>query len=202
MEVAGVVAEVGADATGWSVGQEVCALLAGGGYAEHVAVPRGRCCRIRRCRPHRRRRPAQSGLHGVVEPGAHRAPGRRPAAAAARRSQRHRDPRHPGGTGVGRAGGGHRRIAEKLEFCRDLGAQLTINYCDEDFVARLREETNGADVNFDIMGASYRTAISTPGHRRGARHHRHAGGVKAELTSASWSSNGRGLSAPRCAAGR
>ena len=41
MEVSGVVAEVGPDVTGWTVGQEVCALLAGGGYAEHVAVPAG-----------------------------------------------------------------------------------------------------------------------------------------------------------------
>jgi NADPH2:quinone reductase len=45
--------------------------------------------------------------------------------------------------------------AGKLEFCRDLGAEITINYHDEDFVARLREETDGADVIFDIMGASY-----------------------------------------------
>ena len=45
--------------------------------------------------------------------------------------------------------------ADKLEFCRDLGAEITINYRDEDFVARLREETGGADVIFDIMGASY-----------------------------------------------
>src|ERR1700754_1070995 len=41
MEVAGVVAEVGPDVTGWTAGQEVCALLAGGGYAEEVAVPAG-----------------------------------------------------------------------------------------------------------------------------------------------------------------
>jgi NADPH2:quinone reductase len=45
--------------------------------------------------------------------------------------------------------------AEKLEICRDLGAQVTINYRDEDFVERLRQETRGADVIFDIMGASY-----------------------------------------------
>jgi NADPH:quinone reductase-like Zn-dependent oxidoreductase len=45
--------------------------------------------------------------------------------------------------------------AEKLETCRGLGAQITINYRDEDFVARLRDENGGADVIFDIMGASY-----------------------------------------------
>ncbi|WP_201793449.1 alcohol dehydrogenase catalytic domain-containing protein, partial [Mycobacterium avium] len=41
MEVSGVIAEVGDGVTEWSVGQEVCALLAGGGYAEYVAVPAG-----------------------------------------------------------------------------------------------------------------------------------------------------------------
>ena len=41
MEVSGVVAELGSGVSEWSVGQEVCALLAGGGYAEHVAVPAG-----------------------------------------------------------------------------------------------------------------------------------------------------------------
>lgn len=46
---------------------------------------------------------------------------------------------------------------EKLEFCRDLGADITVNYRDEDFVARLRDETNGAGANviLDIMGAAY-----------------------------------------------
>ncbi len=43
---------------------------------------------------------------------------------------------------------------EKLQTCRDLGAEITINYRDEDFVARL-QESGGADVIFDIMGASY-----------------------------------------------
>src|ERR1700755_458587 len=41
MEVSGVIAEVGEGVTEWSVGQQVCALLAGGGYAEYVAVPAG-----------------------------------------------------------------------------------------------------------------------------------------------------------------
>src|SRR5271167_3875035 len=41
MEVAGVVADVGSGVTEWSAGQEVCALLAGGGYAEYAAAPAG-----------------------------------------------------------------------------------------------------------------------------------------------------------------
>lgn len=42
----------------------------------------------------------------------------------------------------------------KLEFCRELGAEIAINYRDEDFVARVRE-AGGADVILDIMGAVY-----------------------------------------------
>ncbi|EUA86832.1 zinc-binding dehydrogenase family protein [Mycobacterium ulcerans str. Harvey] len=47
--------------------------------------------------------------------------------------------------------------SEKLQLSRDLGAQITINYRDEDFVARLKQETDGsgADVILDIMGAAY-----------------------------------------------
>src|ERR1700739_1694597 len=47
--------------------------------------------------------------------------------------------------------------AAKLESCRELGAEILINYRDEDFVARGREAPDGvgADVIFDIMGASY-----------------------------------------------
>src|SRR3954464_13544592 len=43
LECSGRVAGVGADVDGWSVGDEVCALLAGGGYAERVAVPASQC---------------------------------------------------------------------------------------------------------------------------------------------------------------
>src|SRR5918911_5016373 len=41
LECSGVISEVGEGVTGWAVGDEVCALLAGGGYAERVAVPAG-----------------------------------------------------------------------------------------------------------------------------------------------------------------
>src|SRR5881397_2356333 len=41
LECSGIVSEVGEGVAGWSVGDEVCALLAGGGYAERVAVPAG-----------------------------------------------------------------------------------------------------------------------------------------------------------------
>jgi NADPH:quinone reductase-like Zn-dependent oxidoreductase len=44
LECAGRIAALGEGVTGWSVGDEVCALLAGGGYAQKVAVPALRCC--------------------------------------------------------------------------------------------------------------------------------------------------------------
>src|SRR4051812_36133813 len=43
LECSGRIAEIGPDVSTWAVGDEVCALLAGGGYAERVAVPAGQC---------------------------------------------------------------------------------------------------------------------------------------------------------------
>lgn len=155
MEVSGVISEVGADVTGWSVGQEVCALLAGGGYAEYVAVPAGQLL------------PIPDGVDLVDAAGL-------PEVACtvwsnlvltAHLSKGQLLLMHGGASGIGthaiqiaRALGARVAVTagsqEKLQTCRDLGAEITINYRDEDFVARLQEH-GGADVIFDIMGASY-----------------------------------------------
>ncbi len=158
MEVAGVVAELGEDVTGWSAGQPVCALLAGGGYAEYTAVPAGQVMPI----------PDSVDLHdaaGLPEVActvwsnlvltAHLSSGQLVLI-------------HGGASGVGshaiqiaQALGARVAVTagstEKLQFCNDLGADITINYRDEDFVARLHEETGGAgaDVILDIVGAKY-----------------------------------------------
>ncbi|OSC41434.1 NAD(P)H-quinone oxidoreductase [Mycobacterium decipiens] len=185
MEVVGVVAEVGSDVTKWSAGQEACALLAGGGYAEYVAVPAGQVM------------PVPPAVDVVDAAGL-------PEVActvwsnlvmAAHLNERQLLLIHGGASGVGshaiqvaRALGARVAVTagspEKLDLCRDLGAQLTINYRDEDFVARLKEETNGAgaDVILDIMGAAYLDrnidALATDGQLVviGMQ-----GGVKAEL---------------------
>jgi putative PIG3 family NAD(P)H quinone oxidoreductase len=156
MEASGVIAEVGPDVPGWTVGQEVCALMAGGGYAEYVAVPAGQLM------------PIPSGVDIVDAAGL-------PEVACtvwsnlvltARLSAGQLVLLHGGGSGIGshgiqvaRALGARVAVtagsAEKLDLCRDLGAQITINYRDEDFVERLKAEANGADVILDIMGASY-----------------------------------------------
>lgn len=155
MEVSGVIADVGSDVTEWSVGQEVCALLAGGGYAEYVAVPAGQVL------------PIPSGVDLIDAAGL-------PEVACtvwsnlvmiAHLSKDQLLLMHGGASGIGthaiqiaRALGARVAVtagsAEKLQTCRDLGAEITINYRDEDFVARL-QESGGADVIFDIMGASY-----------------------------------------------
>ena len=156
MEVAGVVAEAGSGVTEWPVGQEVCALLAGGGYAEYVAVPAGQVM------------PIPDGVDLIDAAGL-------PEVACtvwsnlvltAHLGEGQLLLMHGGASGIGthaiqvaRALGARVAVtagsAEKLEFCRALGAEITINYRDEDFVARLREDTDGADVIFDIMGAAY-----------------------------------------------
>jgi len=157
MEVSGVIAEVGSGVTEWSVGQEVCALLTGGGYAEHVAVPAGQVL------------PIPDGVDLVDAAGL-------PEVACtvwsnlvltAHLGKGQLLLMHGGASGIGshaiqvaRALGARVAVtagsAEKLDACRELGADITINYRDEDFVARLHEESHGgADVIFDIMGAAY-----------------------------------------------
>ncbi len=158
MEVSGVIEAVGDDVADWSPGQEVCALLAGGGYAEYVAVPAGQLL------------PHPAGLDLVDSAGV-------PEVACtvwsnlvmtAHLREGQLLLMHGGASGVGshaiqvaRALGAQVAVTAgsqgKLDFCRELGAEILINYRDEDFVARLHEATDGrgADVIFDIMGAAY-----------------------------------------------
>ncbi|MCV7123395.1 NAD(P)H-quinone oxidoreductase [Mycobacterium lacus] len=185
MEVAGVVSAVGADVTKWFVGQQVCALLAGGGYAECVAVPAGQLMPI----PTGVELTDAAGLPEVactvwsnLVLTAHLSAGQLVLL-------------HGGASGIGshaiqvaRALGARVAVTagspEKLQLCRDLGAQIAIDYRNEDFVARVKEATGGAgaDVILDIMGAVYLDrnidALATDGQLViiGMQ-----GGVKAEL---------------------
>jgi putative PIG3 family NAD(P)H quinone oxidoreductase len=158
MEVSGVIQAVGNDVANWAPGQEVCALLAGGGYAEYVAVPAGQLL------------PHPVGLDLVDSAGV-------PEVACtvwsnlamtAHLGEGQLLLMHGGASGIGthaiqvaRALGARVAVTAgstaKLDFCRELGAEILINYRDEDFVARVHEATDGAgaDVIFDIMGAAY-----------------------------------------------
>ena len=156
MEVSGTVAAVGPGDSKWSIGQDVCALLAGGGYAEYVAVPAGQVM------------PIPDGVSVVDAAGL-------PEVACTVWSNLVMTAHlhggqvlllHGGASGIGthaiqvaRALGVTVAVTAgsqaKLDLCRELGAELTICYRDEDFVARIKEETPGADVILDIMGAAY-----------------------------------------------
>ncbi|SFP11420.1 putative NAD(P)H quinone oxidoreductase, PIG3 family [Geodermatophilus dictyosporus] len=158
LECSGVVSEVGEGVTGWSVGDEVCALLAGGGYAERVAVPAVQLL------------PRPAGVELATAAALPEVTctvwSNVFTLAGLRRGDRFLV--HGGSSGIGtmaiqlaaRAGARVFTTAgtrAKLDVCRELGAEVTIDYRQEDFVERVREETGGAgvDVVLDNMGAAY-----------------------------------------------
>lgn len=159
LEVSGVIAGLGDGVRQWSQGQPVCALLAGGGYAEFVSVPAGQVL------------PVPTGVplpHAAALPEVACTVWSNVVMAAGLTA-----PEllliHGGASGVGthaiqvaRALGCRVAVTagsrNKLELCAELGAEITIDYHDEDFVAKVRDEGSGnpgADVILDIMGASY-----------------------------------------------
>ncbi|MGA8256139.1 MAG: NAD(P)H-quinone oxidoreductase [Nocardioides sp.] len=158
LECSGTIAALGADVEGWSVGDEVCALLAGGGYASQVVVPAGQLMPV----PH--------GIDLVTAAAI-------PEVACtvwsnvfmvAGLTQGDAFLVHGGAGGIGTfaiqlASSLGARVfttagsPEKLAFCRDLGADVAINYRDQDFLEVVRSETDGrgVDVILDNMGAKY-----------------------------------------------
>lgn len=158
MEISGTIVDIGVNATGWQIGQEVCCLLAGGGYAEYVAVPAGQVMAV----------PSGTDLDAAAALPEVACTVWSNLVMAAGLSDGDVLLLHGGASGIGthaiqvaRQLGCRVAVTAgspaKLDFCRDLGAQIPINYREEDFVDRLREETDGhgADVVLDIMGASY-----------------------------------------------
>jgi putative PIG3 family NAD(P)H quinone oxidoreductase len=155
LECSGTIRSLGDGVEGWSVGDEVCALLAGGGYAEQVVVPAGQLMWV------------PDGVPLAVA-------GALPEVACTVWSNifmiAHLQPGetllvHGGAGGIGTfaiqlaAALGVRVFAtagsqDKLELCRTLGAEQAISYRYEDFVEVLRE-MGGADVVLDNIGASY-----------------------------------------------
>lgn len=158
LEVSGTIEALGDGVEGWSVGDEVCALLSGGGYAELVRVPAGQLL------------PVPAGVSLVdaaalpevtctvwsnVFLTANLQPGETLLV-------------HGGSSGIGtmaiqlgRAIGAVVAVTagspEKLAACADLGAEVLVNYREEDFVERVLAATDGAgaDVVLDNMGAKY-----------------------------------------------
>ncbi|NBM15905.1 NAD(P)H-quinone oxidoreductase [Streptomyces sp. GC420] len=158
LECSGRIVALGPGVSGWAVGDEVCALLSGGGYAEKVAVPAGQLL------------PLPEGVDLVTAAGlpevtctvwsnvfmvAHLRPGETLLV-------------HGGASGIGtmaiqlaKAVGARVAVTaggpEKLQRCRELGADILIDYREQDFGVEIRKATDGAgaDVIFDIIGAKY-----------------------------------------------
>ncbi|MGV0993935.1 MAG: NAD(P)H-quinone oxidoreductase [Mycobacterium sp.] len=185
LEVSGVIAAVGDDVTKWVVGQQVCALLSGGGYAQYVAVPVGQVMPV----------PTGVGLQDAAGLPEVACTVWSNLVMTAGLSAGQWLLIHGGASGIGthaiqvaRNLGARVAVtagsAAKLQVCGDLGAELLICYRDEDFVQRVHHATDGAgaDLIFDIMGASYLdrnlSALATDGQLViiGMQ-----GGIKAEL---------------------
>lgn len=158
LEMAGEIIALGNEVQGWQIGDRVCALLAGGGYAEKAAVHHQMLLRL----------PADwSFEQGAAVPEvwytafvnlfleANLQPGETALI-------------HAGASGVGTAAiqlvreAGARAIAtagtaEKVAYCQQLGSELAVNYKEQDFLAVVQAATNGAgvDVILDPVGASY-----------------------------------------------
>jgi putative PIG3 family NAD(P)H quinone oxidoreductase len=158
LEVSGTVDALGPDVDGWAVGDEVCALLVGGGYAEQVCAPVAQVLPVPSGVPLRDAAALPEVVCTVwsnVFMTANLLPGQTLLV-------------HGGSSGIGtmaiqlaREVGARVAVtagsAEKLEACRALGAEVLINYRDEDFVEQVKAATDGAgaDVILDNMGAKY-----------------------------------------------
>jgi putative PIG3 family NAD(P)H quinone oxidoreductase len=158
LEVSGTIAEVGERVDRWAIEQPVCALLAGGGYAEFVAVPEGQVMPV----------PDAVELHHAAALPEVTCTVWSNLVMTADLSAGQVVLIHGGASGIGthaiqvaRALGSRVAVTAgspaKLDMCKELGAEIAINYRDEDFVERVRGETDGAgaDVILDIIGAAY-----------------------------------------------
>jgi NADPH2:quinone reductase len=155
LEASGTITEIGAGVSDWAVGDQVCALLPGGGYADYVATPAAHCLRIPQgfdlkhaaCLPETyftvwsnvfQRGGLQAGERILI---------------------------HGGSSGIGttaiqlaREFGARVFVTagsnDKCQACLDLGAEVAINYRDQDFV-KVMKDHGGANVVLDMVGGSY-----------------------------------------------
>ena len=155
LEASGTISAIGSGVSGWSVGDAVCALLPGGGYAEYVATPAAHCLPVpagmemkeAACLPETyftvwsnvfTRGGLKGGERFLI---------------------------HGGSSGIGTTAiqlanhfGARVFVTagsdEKCQACRDLGAEVAINYRDADFVDVMKGE-GGANLILDMVGGPY-----------------------------------------------
>ena len=158
LEMAGQISAVGENVSGWQVGDRVCALLPGGGYAEQVAAPQQMLMPI----------PADwSYAQAAAMPETFYTAFLNLFMEANLKAGE-RVLLHGGASGVGTAAIQLLKEAgnpvyvtagtdEKTAYCLELGAKLAINYKQEDFAEIIKAHTGGAgvDVILDMVGANY-----------------------------------------------
>ena len=158
LEVAGEVVQVGAGVSQWQAGAKVCALVAGGGYAEYAVAPAVQCLPVPRGLTLEQAAALPETVFTVyynVWERSHLRPGEWLLV-------------HGGSSGIGttaillaKAFGAHVVVtagsAEKCAACLRLGADAAINYKDTDFVTATLEASGGrgADVILDMVGGQY-----------------------------------------------
>jgi putative PIG3 family NAD(P)H quinone oxidoreductase len=158
LEVSGVVGAVGEGVGGWALGDRVCALVAGGGYADYCLAPAGQCL------------PVPEGIDLVEAAALPEALFTVWTALFEHGALRAGEVAliHGGASGIGTmaiqmvSALGSRAIATagsavRCDLCMTLGAELAINYRNEDFVAEVLRHTGGrgADAVLDMVGGPY-----------------------------------------------
>ena len=158
LEVSGEITATGKDVSAWSVSDRVCALTNGGGYSEYVAVPAGQCLPVPTGLPVEEAAALPETFFTVWVNVFDRA-GLKPGESFLV---------HGGSSGIGTTaiqmakGLGSKVFttagsAEKCEACQRLGADVVINYIEQDYVKVLMEATDGqgVDVILDMVGGDY-----------------------------------------------
>lgn len=158
LEVAGTIVALGSSVSGHSIGDKVCALVAGGGYAQYCAAPAALCLPV----PHGFSMAEAAALPETfftVWTNVFQQGGLKAGESILI---------HGGSSGIGTTAiqlakaFGARAFAtagtdDKCRRCEDLGAELAINYRDSDFVEAVLEATdgNGVDAVLDMVGGDY-----------------------------------------------
>lgn len=158
LECAGEIVECGSEHGAWKLGDKVCALLPGGGYAQYVAVPHSLLLPIPEGMSYER----AAALPEVM------ATAYLNLFSEGKLRSGERCVVHAGASGVGTAAIQLAHLAgaevfttvgsaEKAALCTALGAALAINYREEDVAARIVEATQGmgVDVILDVVGSAY-----------------------------------------------
>ena len=158
LEVAGRISAVAADVTQWKLGDEVCALTPGGGYAEYCAVPAPHCLPIPKGLDLKQAAALPENFYTVWTNVFDR--GRLKSGETILI--------HGGSSGIGltaiqlaKSFGAtvYTTVGnkEKADFCRKMGADAAINYREQDFVAEVAQltEKKGVDMILDMVGGPY-----------------------------------------------